>query len=152
MVHFWREAEHLIRLGLLFLAFVVLFLVVRAALIPPGFGELGHFRPGALLDNRIRTPVFAGREACADCHDDVGSTLAAGAHAKVSCESCHGPLRGHVDDPSTAKPSALAVVQLCSLCHAANPARPKDHPQIDIEPHREGAACSDCHDAHAPAL
>lgn len=151
MVHFWRDAEHLIRLALLFLAFALLFLLVRAALIPPGFGELGHFRPGALLDSRSRAPVYAGREACADCHDDVRTALAAGAHAHLACESCHGALRGHVDDPATAKAPAIAIVELCSLCHAANPARPK-HPQVDIEPHREGAACNDCHEAHAPAL
>jgi hypothetical protein len=45
MRELFRDAEHLFRLALLFLALVVIFLLVRAALIPKGFGTYGHYGP-----------------------------------------------------------------------------------------------------------
>ena len=151
MAHALRDAEHLVRLALLFLIGVVLFLVVRALLVPAGFGELGHFRTGALDDNRHATLRFAGRAACAECHDDVSATLAGDSHAAVGCESCHGALQAHAVDSDNAKATTIDQVDLCSLCHATNPARPASQPQVDIDPHREGSICSECHSPHAPS-
>ena len=56
-----HDAEHLFRLAALFAAGVVIFLVVRALMVPPGFGELGHFRPGSLGANQQKPLHFAGR-------------------------------------------------------------------------------------------
>lgn len=145
-----RDAEHLVRLALLFAAGVALFLVARALLVPPGFGELGHFRTGAIADNQVRPPLFAGRAACADCHGEMADELAADAHAGVGCEACHGALAAHAADPDAAKPAALESTALCSLCHAALAARPAAHPQVDLDAHAEGNACVDCHSPHAP--
>ena len=44
----WKDAEHLFRLAGLFVAGLVVFLVVRAWLIPENFGAYGHYRPGAV--------------------------------------------------------------------------------------------------------
>lgn len=145
-----RDAEHLLRLLALFAAGVLAFLVVRALFVPAGFGELGHYRTGAIADNQLRAPVHAGRAACAECHDDVAGTLAGGAHAHVGCESCHGALASHAADPDALKPPALDPVALCSRCHAKLDARPVGHPQVDVESHAEGNSCVDCHAAHAP--
>lgn len=147
-----RDAEHLVRLALLFAAGIVLFLVLRGLLVPEGFGELGHYRVGAIADNRQRSPAFAGREACADCHGDAVEELAGGGHAAIGCESCHGALAAHVESQGETAPAALDTVVLCSLCHATNVARPVLQPQVDVAGHAEGAACTDCHEAHAPAL
>jgi hypothetical protein len=145
----FRDGEHLVRLAVLFVIGVLLFLGTRAVLVPADFGELGHYRTGALDDNGQRTLVHAGRAACSECHDS-GSALAGGAHAGVGCESCHGALGAHASDPDTAKPQKLEVAALCLRCHAANPARPQTHPQVDPGPHAEGATCTDCHEPHAP--
>jgi hypothetical protein len=146
-----RNAEHLVRLALIFAVGLALVLVVRALLVPDDFGELGHFRTRAIADNRLRTPAFAGRAACGDCHADAVAALAAGGHGAIGCESCHGALAGHVESQGEIAPRALDAVQLCSLCHAANVARPPIQPQVDVAAHAEGAACTDCHEAHAPA-
>lgn len=145
-----RDAEHLVRLALVFAAGVVLFLVVRAFLVPPGFGELGHFRTGAIADNAAKPLVFAGRTACAECHGEVADALALDGHAAIGCESCHGALAAHAADPDAAAPAALEPVALCSLCHQQLAARPAGHPQVDAVAHAEGNACTDCHAAHAP--
>lgn len=145
-----RDAEHLVRLALLFAAGVALFLVARALLVPPGFGELGHFRTGAIGDNQARTPAYAGRAACADCHGEIAEALAADAHTGIGCESCHGALAAHAADPDASPPASLDSTALCTLCHAALAARPAAHPQVDVAAHAEGNACVDCHSPHAP--
>ena len=145
-----RDAEHLLRLALLFAAGIVVFLVVRSLLVPAGFGELGHFRPGALLANQQKPLHFAGRAACDDCHAENATTLAASRHAKIGCESCHGPLAAHVADPDATKPAKLDAVELCSRCHAELPSRPKKQPQVEIVAHSEGESCTECHEAHDP--
>lgn len=147
-----RDIEHLVRLALLFLAGIVVFLTARAFLIPPGFGELGHYRTGALADNGAQALRYAGRAACADCHEGDATTLAGGAHAAVGCESCHGPLAAHAAEPESSRAGAIREIELCGLCHAANPARPQGHPQVEIDPHREGSPCTECHDSHSPEV
>lgn len=145
-----RDAEHLVRLALLFAAGTVVFVVVRAIAVPADFGEYGHYRAGALDDVRERQPRFAGRAACAECHDVAVAELAGGGHSGVGCEACHGPLAAHAADPGEA--AAPAAVATCALCHAANQARPAGHPQVDVEAHAEGNACTDCHVPHAPGM
>lgn len=145
-----RDAEHLVRLALVFAVGIALFLVARSFLVPPGFGELGHFRTGAIAENAARPVVFAGRAACAECHGEVVEALSRDAHAAIGCESCHGALARHAADDDAAPPAALDPVVLCALCHQRLAARPAGHPQVDAHVHAEGNACTDCHAAHAP--
>jgi hypothetical protein len=153
MAQVLRDAEHLVRLALLFLAGALLFLGIRSFLVPSGFGEFGHFRTGALQDNRNKPLHFAGSASCGetDCHEDVTAALAGDTHDSVGCESCHGALSAHAADPEIAKAAPLDELELCSRCHASNPARPSAFLQVDIEPHREESACSECHDSHEPS-
>jgi predicted CXXCH cytochrome family protein len=148
----FRDVEHLIRLVLLFAVGTLLFLGARVLLVPAGFGMYGHFRPGALDDNAARAPLYAGRARCAECHDEVVKKKAGDKHAGVGCESCHGPLAAHANDPDAIKPERPKVAGLCVRCHAAVQSRPASFPQVDPQPHSEGAPCNDCHDPHAPAL
>ena len=45
---FFRNSGHLIRPALVLLAGVVVFLIIRAAVVPKDFGKYGHYRAGAL--------------------------------------------------------------------------------------------------------
>jgi hypothetical protein len=66
----FRDAEHLLRLAAIFLIGALLFVVVRAQMVPDDFGKLGHYRPSAIDDARKVAPVYAGQAACAECHTD----------------------------------------------------------------------------------
>jgi len=150
MRQLFRDSEHLLRLALLFGAVGVAFLVARALLIPEGFGTYGHYRAGALEDNRARPVTFAGRAACLDCHDTVDAAKKAGKHAGVGCEACHGALAAHVDDPTSAAPAKLDPKTLCLVCHEENVAKPSGFPQIDPKNHAGDDPCQSCHAPHAP--
>jgi len=148
----FKDAEHLLRFAGLFAVGIAAFFALRAAFIPKGFGELGHYRAGALEDNRQRLPRFAGAAACGDCHDDVRQTLRTGKHAGVHCEACHGPLAPHAADPIATAAKRPDPLSLCPVCHQKNVARPAAFPQVDAAEHAGGSSCTECHVAHNPGL
>ena len=145
-----RPQEHLFRVAFLFVAGLLVFAALRAVFVPADFGRFGHYRAGALDDNRARPAAFAGRAVCADCHTDEAAALGKGHHAKLGCETCHGPLARHADDPEKQKPAALEVRALCGSCHAGSVAKPKGFPQIDLAEHGEKQPCAGCHRPHNP--
>jgi hypothetical protein len=145
-----RDTRHLLGLASLFLAGLLVFLVARSLFVPPGFGQYGHFRSGALTDNRARSLAYAGHAACEACHDAEAGQHAAGRHKGVACESCHGPLAAHAEHPESVpgrKPDGRGV---CLGCHTANTAKPKAFPQIQPQEHFAGELCVTCHPAHRP--
>lgn len=147
-----KDREHLLRLALLFAVGFTVFLIARAVLIPEGFGEYGHYRAGAIDDNRARPVKFAGQVACADCHGDVLETKAAGKHGTVRCEACHGALAAHAEDPASVVPEKPKAEVLCPVCHQKNVARPATFPQVDPKEHSGGESCSECHQPHSPGF
>jgi hypothetical protein len=144
-------SAHLLRMALLFAAGLVVFLAVRALLVPQDFGRYGHYRPGAAEENRGRPLFHAGEGACADCHEDVAEAKAPGPHAGVRCEACHGPLKSHADDPEAVKPARPAVPALCLRCHREDGARPSGFPAVDGS-HGGGEPCLGCHKPHDPRI
>lgn len=138
----------LVRLLLLTVGIVVSYFVARYFLTPTSFREYGFYRGAALGELASRPVVFAGREACEECHFDEVDVLVAGKHKHLSCEGCHGPGQLHVDDPDIKlnKPRYA----LCVRCHEQNPSRPASHPQIDPTDHYTGDSCTECHLPHNP--
>lgn len=147
-----RDAEHLVRLAAVFLVGFLLFLAARAAFVPDDFGRYGHYRAGALDDNRERHLAFAGCGACRDCHFDVVQSRAGSAHKRINCEACHGPLYAHTQDPPAVVPERPDAARICLRCHEVNDARPAWFEQVDAEDHAMGEACNTCHDPHRPAI
>ncbi len=140
----------LARVGALFLLGLVGFAVLRALLVPAGFGRHGHYRAGALDDNANRALAHAGRAACLDCHADAADAARGGPHEHVRCEACHGALARHAADPTEQKAVRPEPRVLCVRCHQANVARPATFPQIDAADHAGGESCTSCHKAHDP--
>jgi len=128
------------------------FLVVRAAVIPKEFGKYGHYRPGALVLVRTHVPAYAGQDTCVMCHDDQAKARAAGKHAHVACEACHGPLAKHAEDPSALVPKLPDVADLCHRCHEKDAAKPRNFPQVVTAEHSGGMVCNSCHQPHNPHL
>jgi hypothetical protein len=146
----FKDREHYLRAALLFGAGVALFLFARGFFVPRDFGLYGHFRPGALADNRSRPVAFAGMKACEECHDDVVKTREGSKHRQVHCEACHGALAAHAQDPSAVTPVPPEAKTLCLVCHLANSARPASFPQIDPVEHAGADPCLSCHGPHHP--
>ena len=149
LLHDW---VHLVRPALVLLAGIGVFLVVRGAVIPKAFGQYGHYRPGALDTIRQRPISFAGQDTCVLCHDDQAKVRAAGRHAHVACEACHGPLALHANDPAANVPKLPDVADLCRRCHEKDAAKPKKFPQVVTVEHSQGLACNSCHTPHNPHI
>lgn len=147
---YFKHTQHLVRMAGIFAVGVVLFLIFRAVLVPDGFGMYGHYRPAAVTDNMNHAVKFAGRTACAECHEEVLEYMAGGKHENVGCESCHGAHGAHASDPAAVAAVRPEVPALCSRCHETNVARPDWFPQVKLEEHSEGASCNDCHEPHFP--
>ena len=145
-----RDIEHLLRLVAVLIAGIIIFFVARRLMIPPGYGQYGHYRPGALEDNRNRPIKFAGHAACELCHEEAATLKKTGKHSNVSCEACHGPLAQHADDPTANKPKRPNAASLCVRCHEAGIAKPKGFPQVVSKEHSGGEPCNSCHQPHKP--
>jgi len=143
--------QHVVRVGGLFAAGFAVFLIVRWALIPDGFGVYGFYRAGALDDNRNLPAAFAGQQLCVDCHTDVDALRQDGGHGLVKCEACHGPLARHASGDFEIRPRALNPRLLCLGCHAQLAGKPAAFPQIVFEEHF-GDTCIDCHRPHRPGF
>jgi len=144
--------EHLIRLACVGVVVELAFFAIRHALVPPEFGKYGHFRRSSLFEIAARTPIFAGREACASCHDDIVTAKSKGPHANVGCEACHGPLGRHAQDFASQTPVLPDTAKLCVTCHEADPAKPKTFPQVVSREHAGDVACGTCHNPHQPRM
>jgi hypothetical protein len=147
----FKDYEHLARVAALAGGGVVLFLLLQQLLVPEGFGLYGHYRAGALDDNRARDLAFAGQATCVECHTDEAAVRKAGKHAGVACEACHGALARHASD-NEIKPEKPHGREVCLRCHSASVARPAKFPQIEPKDHAESGLCTECHQAHNPGM
>ena len=145
----FRAYEHLLRLAALFAVGIALFLTLRWLLVPADYGQLGPYRAGALAENQARPIVYAGQVACGDCHTDVTEIRRTNAHARISCESCHGPQGAHALDPSVAAPRPDPRAT-CAVCHLPASAKPAWFKTVSFDEHADPGSCTTCHPAHAP--
>ena len=145
-------------IGLAFLLLLIGFAVPLPALAVGGMQE-----QGATSQSKAATgsTEFLGQDTCATCHEDVVKKFSTNPHSRlalehagkgVTCESCHGPGKAHVDgggdvtkifrfDQATAKETD----ERCLTCHAGA------HPNFERSPHAKAdVSCTSCHSVHAP--
>ncbi len=150
-----KDAQHLIRVVVIFAAAIAGFMFVRSLLVPPSFGKLGHYRADAVGEFTQLPRHYAGESACKKCHAQQGADKAKSSHHSISCESCHGALLAHAENPKSAdnkprRPKEAEVRAFCGNCHGKSVSRPARFPQIDLEEHNRGMACNQCHQPHQP--
>ena len=148
----FRDSAHLLRVAAVFILGTLAFVALRAAVVPKSFGRYGPFRGDALATITSHPIAYAGHGTCEACHPDVQETKAKGVHARVNCESCHGPLAKHTEDPGSVIPVLLEVASLCVRCHSQNSAKPVGFPQVDAKEHSLGQPCNTCHKPHSPGF
>jgi hypothetical protein len=155
MSGWFKDKEHLVRMASLFAVGIGAFLVLQHVFVPPGFGQFGHYRAGALVDARSPAlhPVhYAGRAACEGCHDAVVTARKGSRHERIGCEACHGAAARHAARPSEAKPPLPDPRAVCIRCHSASASRPKAFPQVVVADHADAGPCTSCHQPHAPKV
>jgi hypothetical protein len=143
-----KMPPQIFRLVLLTLAIIVTYVIARYLLTPATFRQHGFYRGDALLEHASRTPVFAGRKACLECHQEIQDKLFKAEHKTIGCETCHGVGREHADNPD------VSLVKIgdngCLRCHENNGARPAWLKQINSKEHYRGDKCAGCHVPHQP--
>ena len=136
------------RLVLLTVAIIITYSIARYLLTPASFRQYGFFRGEALVEHASHTPVFAGRKACLECHDDVQAVLFKGPHKTIGCETCHGIGQAHAENPD------VEFVKIgdntCLRCHDYSPSRPAWMKQINGKDHYRESKCVECHVPHQP--
>jgi hypothetical protein len=153
-----RHAKHIFRVFLLLMVAVVALVLGRDFLVPPTFGQFGHYRAANVEQQRSFPPRHGGDASCRPCHAAQYDAHAAGPHQNVRCELCHAPVAVHAaDGKKIAKMPIRKTADLCVLCHERLEARPATHPQIQPKQHvvEQGSepsaeSCFDCHDPHSP--
>jgi Cytochrome c554 and c-prime len=150
MSRFFKMPPQVLRILLLAVGIVAAYSVARYFLTPPSFGEYGWYRGAALAELATRDRVYAGKNACEECHPDEYQKLLKHEHKGLACESCHGAGQAHARDPQkdNIEKSSFAI---CLRCHEANPSRPKWHKQIVSKNHYTGSKCTECHVPHSPS-
>jgi len=129
---------------------------------PATFGDLGHYRAKAILEEANLEPRLMTNESCLTCHQHEKRKHLKGTHKTVSCEFCHGAYFDHILDDK--KIGTLDVKKgeeirvLCLRCHNKEiQARPTDKiktvalPQhLEEKRVRTTHTCDQCHYVHAP--
>ena len=133
------------RLIPLFAIFIFLFLAARSFLVPKSFGEQGHYRFNSIAENKEKAMIYAGKEACDDCHSDRIQEMETDLHKGISCETCHGPGSAHIANPDSIKPMIPKGRDFCGMCHSLNPSRSKLVHQVDLKEHNVTENCIECH-------
>jgi hypothetical protein len=149
---FNKIPEQVVRLSIVFILLISSLIFLRTIFIPKNFGKYGHYRGAALEEAKTIEIKFAGKEVCADCHDDIFHNLQSGYHKTLSCEGCHGPAKKHIDSGGEWKPEKPTSRDFCLICHSYLPARPTGFPQVDPYVHHPPERCVKCHEPHNPVL
>jgi hypothetical protein len=149
----FKDAGHLFRFAGIFILMFLVFLVVRHFVVPPSFGQYGHYRAAAIGEIAAHPIKYAGHETCEGCHADVVDVKKAGKHARVNCEACHGALAQRVPAPEQPKPGFFQGL-LASVIHPMPPdpaiLRHADDPtSIKVELPDTTVLCARCHTASA---
>ena len=76
-----------------------------------------------------------------------------GVHKGVACESCHGPLAAHADDPASVHTGETGYEVLCARLPPGERRQAEDLSSGGSPAeHSGGAACNTCHKPHSPAI
>jgi hypothetical protein len=130
-------------------AIAVVYIKVLPILLP-SFADTEVQIASVIATELSRSPKYAGAQICGDCHEEQHTVQKHGYHRNISCETCHGPGQGHVDNVVDVKPPAPRARAFCPTCHAYNASRPMGFPQINPVTHNPLEPCISCHQAHDP--
>lgn len=153
---------HIRNIIIVLLTLAVFGIVSKFIFTPATFGDIGHYRAMAIVEEANIQPRLGTNESCLSCHKHEKRKHLMGTHKTVSCEFCHGAYADHVLGDK--KIGTLDVKKgediktLCLRCHNKMiQARPTDKMKVVALPqHLEEKrvktthTCDQCHYVHAP--
>ena len=156
------HSVHVVRILLTLVGALIVAVLLRPLVLPNEFGEHGHYRPGAVEDEKNRPARNMTNESCYACHKNIRKIHKKGVHESVSCEVCHGAYADHVQDGLVIGEMPVVrgddIKPLCLRCHneiiRARP--PESIKMISLPEHleqkkvRTDHICNQCHHVHAP--
>ena len=120
--------------------------------------------PAAKTDSATKDATakaeYAGSEACAGCHEDIGKSFAKNPHFSLdkskhwegkACEACHGPGSKHADSTSAddiRNPLKLTAVKADGICLSCHKNQPTQVGRLQGGHARSAIACTSCHNMH----
>jgi len=156
-----EHTKHIWRAALALIALFMITVVVRHFMIPESFGEEGFYRASSMAEFMGQPVVHGSATACARCHEEQQDDVLGGAHATISCQTCHPPVVAHSKgDEKIADLPVDTTYKLCDYCHQKLVARPATMSQILKSQHLVDMgvlepgepvperACQVCHDSH----
>lgn len=141
--------DALIRLVLVIGVTALGFISIRLFVLPASLTDVEFHKKSTIEREASKEIKYAGSIICSDCHDEEPARVTQGYHYTLSCETCHGPAQGHVEDFEV-KPLAPRRREFCPVCHTYDPSRPTGFPQINPVGHNPLEPCILCHDPHDP--
>ncbi len=148
------------RLFLLFIAILLLIYFARIFSLPESWGDYGYYRGDYIDEEASKAMVYGGNDTCQSCHEEVYTIKKEGAHKKLSCELCHGPVGEHVEGKryigELSVERGTKQTKMCLRCHQEVTGRPETFPMVDAKQHLEDEkvdasnACGSCHTVHEP--
>lgn len=147
-----KSQSAVFRVSVVLLLVIIAFITIRQMSVPKSFGQYGYYRGNNVEEWVAMPPRYAsGSQACVKCHADESNALASAQHAQLGCQSCHGPLMAHVQNPRQSHPKVAGNAGLCGACHRQLVGRPDSKIRtVRVGEHSGGLECTKCHDPHRP--
>lgn len=153
--------KHIRRLLTILAIAAMLFVAGKIYFPPKSFGIYGHYRAASVGDIAAAHPAYLSPDSFSTEYPKEFAEWSSGIHKVVKCQICHTSVAG----PTTAMaslagaasasaplPAAADYRRLCVKCHEKIAGRPDFMPQIEVESHSQGQACTACHNPHSPLL
>jgi cytochrome c553 len=152
--------KHIRRLVAILAVCALLFVAGKMYFPPKSFGVYGHYRAASVEDIATAHPAYLTPATFSSAYPKEFETWSAGIHKVVKCQICHttvGMTTTMASLAGDASPSASPLLpaagdsrKLCVKCHERIAGRPDYMPQIDVDSHSKGQACTACHNPHSP--
>jgi hypothetical protein len=156
-----RSAGHAVRArGIRALRWLLAHGLVAALSVAAGLaiaqlaGEYGYHPARNTATWAAQTARYAIGTTCTACHAERVTAVAAGGHAAVDCQACHGPAAQHAKDGAVVLAAAIVApteASACLVCHEAGLGRPVAFAVVAPDVHYGPAPCLVCHDPHTTA-
>jgi hypothetical protein len=152
--------KHIRRLITILAVLAMMFVAGKMYFPPKSFGVYGHYRAASVEDIAAAHPAYLNPDSYSAAYPKEYEAWSNGIHKVVKCQVCHTTVGKTLNmaslsgatalSASAALPAAGDSRKLCVKCHEKIAGRPDYMPQIEVDSHSKGQACTACHNPHSP--